>query len=92
MEGQEATTLRIMGNVVEGSLELLSPHTEEPMECVAFGATYYGTDQTESAILFNNRPDPVCFVTVLDEGATGQEVVRFITVQYYKTIYMCMAF
>ncbi len=55
---------------------LLSYDTEEPLECVRFGSTYYGTDQTESAILFNNGPDPVCFVAVLDEDAIGQEVVN----------------
>ena len=76
LEGQETTQLRIVGNIVEGSLELLSYHNEESLDCVKFGSTYYGTDKTESAILYNNGPEPVCFVTILDEDATGQELVR----------------
>ena len=32
--------------------------------------------RTESAILYNNSPEPVCFVAVLDEDAIGQELVR----------------
>lgn len=75
MEGQDTTSLRIVGNVVEGGLELLSYHTEESTSCVKFGSTYYGTDKTEAAVLFNNGPEPVCFVCILDEDAIGQEVV-----------------
>lgn len=75
LEGQETSTLRIMGNVVEGSLELLSYDTEDPIQCVRFGSSHYGTDKTEVAVLYNNGPEPVCFVAVLDEEAVGQEVV-----------------
>ena len=77
LEGHEISTLAIRGNVVEGGLELLACTNEERMECVKFGSTYYGTDKTESAILYNNGPEPVCFVAVLDEDAIGQEVVSF---------------
>ena len=75
LEGQEATTLQISGIVSEGALELLTYQTHEKVECVPFGCTYYGTDKTESAILYNNSPEPVCFVAVLDEDAIGQELV-----------------
>ena len=75
LEGQESSLLRIFGEVVEGSLELLAYETEEPLGCVTFGCTYYGTDKTESTILYNNSPEPICFVAVLDEDAIGQELV-----------------
>ena len=75
LEGQESTNLHVKGNVVEGTLQLLSHTTEEPLDCIGFGSTFYGTDCTESALLFNNGPEPVCFVAVLDEDAIGQEVV-----------------
>ena len=61
---------------MEGGLELLSYHAEESINCVKFGSTYYGTDKTEMATLYNNGPEPVCFVSILDEEAIGQEVVR----------------
>ena len=64
-----------MGNIVEGSLELLAYGNEEKIDCIKFDATYYGTDKTQSAILYNNGPEPVCFVAILDDDATGQELV-----------------
>ena len=76
LEGQETSVLRIVGNVVERSLELLSMQNEDNIECVKFGSTYYGTDKTESAYLFNNGPEPVGFVCILEEDAIGQEVVH----------------
>ena len=86
LEGQETSFLRIFGEVVEGSLELLAYQTEEPVRCVTFGCTYYGTDKTESAVLFNNSPEPVCFVAVLDEDAVGQELVRLMSDPHYMSM------
>ncbi|CAH1800026.1 unnamed protein product [Owenia fusiformis] len=74
LDGQDSESLRIMGNVVEGKLELLSPQMEESIDCVKFGATYYGTDKTEMAFLSNNGPEPCSYVCVLEEDAIGQEV------------------
>ena len=45
------------------------------MECITFGPTYYGTDQVQSFLLFNNGPDMVNYVAVLEEDAEGEEVV-----------------
>lgn len=75
LEGQETQILQIKGNVVERVLELQSTVTGDPIECLKFGSAYYGTDRTESAILFNNGPEPVNFVAILDEDTTGQETV-----------------
>ncbi|XP_077977423.1 cilia- and flagella-associated protein 47-like [Glandiceps talaboti] len=74
LEGQDPSTLIIQGKVVERSLELLSPESQHSIECVKFGQTYYGTDRTEGTILYNNGPDPVSFVTVMQVGAIGEEV------------------
>lgn len=81
LEGQDASHLQIQGHVVEGSLFLLTPDLEEIVECVNFGCTYYGTDKTESAVLYNNGPEPVSFVAILNESALGQEVVS-LTLQW----------
>lgn len=69
--------LRVCGQVVEGGLQLLSHQEQDSINRIDFGSSYYGSDKTESAILFNNSPEPVCFVAILDEGAEGQEVVSF---------------
>ena len=75
LEGQEPMVLHIKGEVVQGDLLLLAGESHEPVDCIHFGAAYYGTDRTESAILFNNSPDPISFVAVLNDDAVGQEVV-----------------
>ena len=75
MDGCELTTLQITGTVVKGLLQLLDADSGQPLNCVSFGSTYYGTDKTESAILFNNSPSSICYVSLLDEEAPGQELV-----------------
>lgn len=75
MEGQETKPLTIKADIVERAIQILSMETEETLDCVQFGDTYYGCDKTECAILFNNGPEPVSFVAILDEDAVPQEVV-----------------
>lgn len=48
LQGQTPTTLPIKGCVVERTLELLD-QDQRKIECLRFGATYYGTDRTEWA-------------------------------------------
>jgi len=75
LEGQSPTTLQIIGNVVERSLELLTLDTEENVQTINFGSIYYGTDRTECFLIYNNGPDVANFVVILEEGGEGQEVV-----------------
>lgn len=49
--------------------------TEENVQTINFGSTYYGTDQTECFLIYNNGPDVANFVVILEEGGEGQEVV-----------------
>ena len=74
LEGHDVSTLQISGHVVQSRLELLNVHDQLPTECVKFGSAPYETDKTESAVLYNNGPEPVCFVAVLNEGAVGQQM------------------
>ena len=75
LEGKPQTQLIIRGQIVQGRLELLSHDRGQRVESIRFGPTFYGTDLTEAAVLYNNSPEPACFVSVLDEDAIGQEVV-----------------
>ena len=75
LEGQPPTTLQIIGHVVERSLELLTLDTEDVVQTINFGSTYYGTDRMESFLIYNNGPDVANFVVILEEGGEGQEVV-----------------
>ena len=92
LEGQLPTTLQIIGNVVERSLELLTLDTQETVRTINFGSTYYGTDLTKSFMIFNNGPDEANFVVVLEEGGEGQEVVCSnvftVFVIVFQTLYM----
>ena len=67
--------MTIRGVVTERALELLNLSGDSKLQCVRFGNTYYGTDKTECAILYNNGPEPVNFVAVVDEDAIAQELV-----------------
>lgn len=75
LEGQPPTTLQIIGNVVERSLELLTLDTEDTVQTINFGSTYYGTDLAKSFLIYNNGPDVANFVVILEEGGEGQEAV-----------------
>ncbi|XP_076467202.1 cilia and flagella-associated protein 47-like [Babylonia areolata] len=74
LEGQEPSRLTIRGHVAKPALEILSGKDQQPIKCIAFGSTYYGTDRTEHAILFNNGPEVVNFVAIVDEDAVAQEL------------------
>ena len=52
LQGQEITKLPIKGCVVERTLELLD-QDQRKIECLQFGATYYGTDRTEWAYVLS---------------------------------------
>ena len=75
LEGQDATTLQLKVHVVDRCLELLDPKTGENIQRMPFGSTYYGTDKTRLAYLYNNGPAAINFVTVLEENALGTEAV-----------------
>lgn len=74
LAGREPFKLKITGNPAKLSLEVLSLREEEPIKCVPFGNTYFGTDRTEQAILYNNGPEIVHYVAIVDEEAVAQEL------------------
>ncbi|XP_078495986.1 cilia- and flagella-associated protein 47 isoform X1 [Ciona intestinalis] len=73
LEGMQDTKLQIKACIVEQSLQLLSQDKQSALSCVSFGPAYYGTDRIEPAYLFNNGPEPLKWVSVLEEGADGEE-------------------
>lgn len=77
LEGKEPQKLTILGKVSKPALEILSCKDEMIVPRVSFGNTYYGTDRTERALLYNNGPEVVSFVAIVDENAVAQELVRY---------------
>lgn len=75
LEGREPLQLKIRGNVAKPALEVLSIKDEHQIKCVGFGNTYYGTDRTAQAILYNNGPELINYLAIVDEDAIAQELV-----------------
>lgn len=76
LEGRSKTKVIIKGYITERTLELLSIKEDgSKVDCIHFGNTYYGTEQTQCAVLYNNGPEPISFVAVLDENALAEESV-----------------
>ena len=89
MEGQPPCEVRVIADIAKRSLLLLSMENEEKVDHVDFGHTYYGTDVLRSCVLFNQSPDPVSFVVILEEDGEGQELVRH---SLLLTIYIFLLF
>ncbi|XP_075257847.1 cilia- and flagella-associated protein 47-like isoform X3 [Convolutriloba macropyga] len=73
LEGRDVEVLSIKGNVVKHSLEILDAESGQKLEKVNFGSAFYGTDKIVPVVLYNNGPDAVNFISVLEEGAEGEE-------------------
>ena len=76
LEKEEPNVLRVTGVIVNSRLRLLSYDSDVPLNCVNFDRTYFGTDVVRSAVLFNNSPESMRFVMVLNDTADGQMKVR----------------
>uniref|UniRef100_UPI00398E85F1 cilia- and flagella-associated protein 47-like isoform X2 n=1 Tax=Pristiophorus japonicus TaxID=55135 RepID=UPI00398E85F1 len=72
LEGVE-TTLKIKANIVEPVLELFDLSGQK-IECIQFGGAYSGTSKQEQVILYNNSPEAIDWVTVMENDAAGSEV------------------
>jgi len=66
--------LRVTGVVVDSKLQLLRYDADVPLNCIGFDKTYYGTDVVRSAVLFNNGPEPMRFVMVLNDTTGDTQV------------------
>jgi len=76
LEKEEPNVLRVTGVIVDSTLQLLRYDSDVPLNCVNFDKTYFGTDVVRSAVLFNNSPESMRFVMVLNDTAQGQLKVQ----------------
>lgn len=72
LEKEDTSWLHVTGMIVDSSLQLLGYESDMPLNCVNFDKTYYGTDVVRSAVLYNNSPEQMRFVMVLNDTAEGQ--------------------
>lgn len=75
LEGKEPDVIHVTGHAVDSALQLLGLESDIPLKCVRFGATYFGSDVTQCAVLYNNGPEAVKFVIILNDCAEGQILV-----------------
>uniref|UniRef100_A0A8C5M3C4 Calponin-homology (CH) domain-containing protein n=1 Tax=Leptobrachium leishanense TaxID=445787 RepID=A0A8C5M3C4_9ANUR len=69
--------LPIKGNIVNQTLELLDM-SGKALKRIQFAATYFGTSQTQQVILYNNSPEQVSWVSILDDKAVGVELGTYL--------------
>lgn len=76
LEGRGCTEVWIKGVVVEQVLKVLGVSCGKVLKCINFGPLYFGTSKTEQINLYNESPECLDWVAVLEDNAIGGEMVR----------------
>ncbi|XP_074066731.1 cilia- and flagella-associated protein 47 [Macrotis lagotis] len=66
--------LKIEAHVVQQIIELLDKSEEKSLKCIQFGSVFFGTSKIEHAILYNNSPEQMSWVAVMEHEAVGEEL------------------
>ncbi|XP_078264971.1 cilia- and flagella-associated protein 47-like [Rhinoraja longicauda] len=74
LEDAEDTVVKIKGNIVVPTLELID-FSGQKIECIQFGSAFYGTSKLEQFFVYNNSPESINWVTLMENDAVGSEVV-----------------
>ncbi|NXJ63911.1 CFA47 protein, partial [Rostratula benghalensis] len=74
LEGCGCTEVWIKAAVVEQVLKVLGISCGSTLECVHFGPVYFGSSKTEQIFLYNESPESVDWVAVLEDDAIGGEM------------------
>ncbi|NXD35700.1 CFA47 protein, partial [Copsychus sechellarum] len=74
LENRGFTEVWIKGVVVEPVLKVLGVSCGKVLKCINFGPLYFGTSKTEQIHLYNESPESMDWVAVLQEDAIGGEM------------------
>ncbi|NXT79712.1 CFA47 protein, partial [Zapornia atra] len=74
LEGHGCTEVWIKAVVVEQVLKVLGVSCGNILECVNFGPVYFGSSETEQIYLYNESPESMDWVAVLEDDAIGGEM------------------
>ncbi|XP_044525149.1 cilia- and flagella-associated protein 47 [Gracilinanus agilis] len=74
LQDGEGTFLRIEAYVVQQIIELLDMYGEKVLKCIQFGTTFFGTSKIEHAIIYNNSPNNMSWVAVMEHETVGEEL------------------
>ncbi|NWH29411.1 CFA47 protein, partial [Chloropsis hardwickii] len=64
----------VKGVVVEQALKVLGVSCGKVLKCINFGRLYFGTSKTEQIHLYNESPECMDWVAVLEDNAIGGEM------------------
>ncbi|NXV31996.1 CFA47 protein, partial [Rissa tridactyla] len=74
LEGRGCTEVWIKAVVVEQVLKVLGVSCGNILECINFGPVYFGSSKTEQISLYNESPECMDWVAVLEDDAIGGEM------------------
>ncbi|NXU59159.1 CFA47 protein, partial [Turnix velox] len=74
LEGRGCTKVWIKAVVVEQVLKVLGVSHGNKLECINFGPVYFGSSKTEQVLLYNESPERMDWVAVLEDDAVGGEM------------------
>ncbi|NWT16337.1 CFA47 protein, partial [Vireo altiloquus] len=74
LEGRGCIEVWIKGVVVEQVLKVLGVSCGKVLKCINFGPLYFGTSKTEQINLYNESPESMDWVAVLEDNAIGGEM------------------
>ncbi|NXO80791.1 CFA47 protein, partial [Sitta europaea] len=74
LESRGCTEVWIKGVVVEQVLKVLGVSCGKVLKCINFGPLYFGTSKTEKVHLYNESPESLDWVAVLEDNAVGGEM------------------
>ncbi|MEJ1281358.1 putative gene 7173 [Cricetulus griseus] len=74
LQGRPDTFLNIKVHVVEQIIELFNMNSDRKLECIRFGSVFFGTSKIEQAVLFNNSPETINWVAIMQDDCVGEEL------------------
>ncbi|NWW83882.1 CFA47 protein, partial [Rhynochetos jubatus] len=74
LEGHGYTEVQIKAVVVEQVLKVLGVSCGNILKCINFGPVYFGSSKTEQISLYNESPECMDWVAVLEDNAIGGEM------------------
>ncbi|XP_023596330.1 cilia- and flagella-associated protein 47 [Trichechus manatus latirostris] len=74
LQGRPDILLNIKAHVVEQIIELLNISGDKKLDCIRFGSVFFGTSKIEHALLYNNSPEPINWVAIMQDDSVGEEL------------------
>ncbi|NWQ76028.1 CFA47 protein, partial [Columbina picui] len=74
LQGRGCADVWIKAVVVEQVLKVLGVSCGNVLECINFGPVYFGSSKTEQISLYNESPECMDWVAVLEDNAVGGEM------------------